>query len=102
MDTDSIIQFVFIIILLLLSSFFSSAETAFTTVNRIKIRSLIESGNKRAMTVDRIIENKGKMLSAILIGNNIVNLSASTLTTSLVISLWGNDATGIEIGRAHV
>ena len=98
MDTDSIIQFVFIIILLLLSSFFSSAETAFTTVNRIKIRSLIESGSKRAMTVDRIIENKGKMLSAILIGNNIVNLSASTLTTSLVISLWGNYATGIATG----
>ena len=98
MDTDSIIQLVFIIILLLLSSFFSSAETAFTTVNRIKIRSLIESGNKRAMTVDRIIENKGKMLSAILIGNNIVNLSASTLTTSLVISLWGNYATGIATG----
>ena len=98
MDTDSIIQLVFIIILLLLSSFFSSAETAFTTVNRIKIRSLIESGSKRAMTVDRIIENKGKMLSAILIGNNIVNLSASTLTTSLVISLWGNYATGIATG----
>ena len=98
MDTDSIIQLVFIIILLLLSAFFSSAETAFTTVNRIKIRSLIESGNKRAMTVDRIIENKGKMLSAILIGNNIVNLSASTLTTSLVISLWGNYATGIATG----
>ena len=50
------------------------------------------------MTVDRIIENKGKMLSAILIGNNIVNLSASTLTTSLVISLWGNYATGIATG----
>ena len=98
MDTDSIIQLVFIIILLLLSAFFSSAETAFTTVNRIKIRSLIESGSKRAMTVDRIIENKGKMLSAILIGNNIVNLSASTLTTSLVISLWGNYATGIAKG----
>lgn len=98
MDTDSIIQLVFIIILLLLSAFFSSAETAFTTVNRIKIRSLIESGSKRAMTVDRIIENKGKMLSAILIGNNIVNLSASTLTTSLVISLWGNYATGIATG----
>ena len=98
MDTDSIIQLVFIIILLLLSAFFSSAEPAFTTVNRIKIRSLIESGSKRAMTVDRIIENKGKMLSAILIGNNIVNLSASTLTTSLVISLWGNYATGIATG----
>ena len=72
MGTPDIIMLIVLAILIYLSSFFSSAETAFTTVNRIKIRSLIESGNKRAMTVDRIIENKGKMLSAILIGNNIV------------------------------
>lgn len=98
MDTDSIIQFIVIIILLSLSSFFSSAETAFTTVNKIKIRSLIESGNKRAKKVEKIIGNSGKMLSAILIGNNVVNLSASTLTTSLVIKLWGNYATGIATG----
>lgn len=98
MDTDSIIQFIVIIILLSLSSFFSSAETAFTTVNKIKIRSLVESGNKRAKKVEKIIENSGKMLSAILIGNNVVNLSASTLTTSLVIKLWGNYATGIATG----
>lgn len=98
MDTDSIIQFIVIIILLSLSSFFSSAETAFTTVNKIRIRSLIESGNKRAKKVEKIIGNSGKMLSAILIGNNVVNLSASTLTTSLVIKLWGNYATGIATG----
>ena len=98
MDTDSIIQFIVIIILLSLSSFFSSAETAFTTVNKIKIRSLVESGNKRAKKVEKIIGNSGKMLSAILIGNNVVNLSASTLTTSLVIKLWGNYATGIATG----
>ena len=98
MDTDSIIQFIVIIILLSLSSFFSSAETAFTTVNKIRIRSLVESGNKRAKKVEKIIGNSGKMLSAILIGNNVVNLSASTLTTSLVIKLWGNYATGIATG----
>ncbi len=98
MDTDSIIHLVIIIILLLLSSFFSSAETAFTTVNRIKIRALIDEGNKRAAMVEHIIDNSGKMLSAILIGNNVVNLSASTLTTSLVIRLWGNYATGIATG----
>ena len=98
MDTDSIIQFIIIVILLSLSAFFSSAETAFTTVNKIKIRSLVESGNKRASKVEKIIENSGKMLSAILIGNNVVNLSASTLTTSLVIKLWGNYATGIATG----
>ena len=98
MDTDSIIQIVVIIILIILSAFFSSAETALTTVNKIKIRNLIDEGNKRAKTVDKVISDSGKMLSAILIGNNIVNLSASTLVTELVISLWGNYATGISTG----
>ena len=98
MDSDSIAQIIIIIILLLLSAFFSSAETAFTMVNKIKIRSLIEDGNKRAITVGKIIDNSGKMLSAILIGNNIVNISASALMTSLTIRLWGSYATGIATG----
>lgn len=98
MDTDSIAQIIIIIILLLLSAFFSSAETAFTMVNKIRIRSLIEDGNKRAITVGKIIDNSGKMLSAILIGNNIVNISASALMTSLTIRLWGSYATGIATG----
>ena len=94
----SIAQIIIIIILLLLSAFFSSAETAFTMVNKIRIRSLIEDGNKRAITVGKIIDNSGKMLSAILIGNNIVNISASALMTSLTIRLWGSYATGIATG----
>lgn len=98
MDTDSIIQFIFIIFLLVLSAFFSSAETAFTTVNKIKIRSLIDDGHKRAVSVAKIIDNSNKMLSAILIGNNIVNISASALVTSLTIHIWGNYATGIATG----
>ena len=98
MDTDSIAQIIIIIILLLLSAFFSSAETAFTMVNKIRIRSLIEDGNKRAITVGKIIDNSGKMLSAILIGNNIVNISASALMTSLTIRFWGSYATGIATG----
>ena len=98
MDTDSIAQIIIIIILLLLSAFFSSAETAFTMINKIKIRSLIEEGNKRAITVGKVIDNSGKMLSAILIGNNIVNISASSLMTTLTIHLWGSYATGIATG----
>ena len=77
MDTDSITQLILIIILLALSAFFSSAETAFTTVNHIRIRTLIDEGNKRAVIVSDIIAHSQKMLSAILIGNNIVNISAS-------------------------
>lgn len=98
MDTDSIIQLISIIILIILSAFFSSAETAFTTCNKIKIRSLIDEGNKRAMTVQSIIDNSSKMLSAILIGNNIVNISASALATTFTINVFGNYATGIATG----
>lgn len=98
MDTESIIQLIVIILLLALSAFFSSAETAFTTANRIKIRSLIEEGNKRAIIVDKVIQNQSKMLSAILIGNNIVNISASALATTFTINVFGSYATGIATG----
>lgn len=83
---------------MLLSAFFSSAETALTTVNKVRIRTLVEEGNKRAIMVDRILDNYGKMLSTILIGNNIVNISASSLATSLTIRLWGNAFVGLATG----
>jgi CBS domain containing-hemolysin-like protein len=98
LDTDSITQIILIIVLIALSAFFSSAETAFTTVNRIRMRTLIEEGSKRAQTVLDIVGNSGKMLSAILIGNNIVNISVSALVTSFTIRVWGNAATGIATG----
>ena len=98
MDSGDIFQLVFLVILLLLSAFFSSAETALTTVNRIRMRTLAEDGDKRAERVLRITDDSGKMLSAILIGNNIVNLSASSIATSLAIELWGSVGAGIATG----
>lgn len=99
MDPSDAIQFILLFILLMLSSFFSSAETALTTVSKIKMRSLAEDGNKRAATVLDITENhSAKMLSAILIGNNIVNLYAASLTTTLAYRLGGgmvSIATGV-------
>lgn len=89
MDSSDVTQLIILLILLLLSGFFSSAETALTTVNKIRMRSLAEEGNKRAETVLKVTENSGKMLSAILIGNNVVNLSASSLTTTLAYGLGG-------------
>ena len=74
---DAAIRSCILLILLALSAFFSSAETALTTVNKIRMRTLAESGHKRAQIVIKILEDQGKMLSAILIGNNVVNLSAS-------------------------
>lgn len=98
MDAGAISQIIFLIVLLFLSAFFSSAETALTTVNKIRIRTLAEDGDKRAERVLRITDDSGKMLSAILIGNNIVNLSASSIATSLAIKLWGSVGAGIATG----
>ena len=98
MTPGDIVQLIILILLLLLSAFFSSSETALTTVNKIRMRTLSESGNKRADRVLRVTDDSGKMLSAILIGNNIVNLSASSLATSLAIHYLGNVGAGIATG----
>ncbi len=98
MDTATIIQGIILVVLLLLSAFFSSAETSLTTINPIKVRTLIEDGNKRALKLQKITEQHGKMLSTILIGNNIVNISASSLATTMAITLWGSYAVGIATG----
>lgn len=98
MDSSTSIQLIFLIILLILSGFFSSAETALTTVNRHKIRALSEEGNSRAALVLKLIDQPGKLLSTILIGNNIVNLSASSLATSLALRLLGSAGAGIATG----
>ncbi|MGN1267506.1 MAG: HlyC/CorC family transporter [Dorea sp.] len=98
MDSSDVTQLIILLILLVLSAFFSSAETALTTTNKIRMRSLADEGNKRAKTVLKITDDSGKMLSAILIGNNIVNLSASAISTTLAYSLGGSMvavATGI-------
>ena len=98
MDTTGVIQLISLAVLVFLSAFFSSAETAFSTVNRVKLRALAEENHKGAIRVLAILDQYGKMLSAILIGNNIVNLSASSVATTFAISLWGNAAVGIATG----
>lgn len=98
LDTDGVIQWFILVILLLLSAFFSSAETALTTVNKLRIRALIDEGNKRAVSVSDLLERRTKMLSAILIANNVVNISASALATSIAIKIWGNNSIGIVTG----
>lgn len=91
-----VIECLVLFILIVLSGFFSSAETALTTANKVKLRSLEEEGNKRAARVNKILDHNSKMLSAILIGNNIVNLSASALATTLALRV--NLAVGIATG----
>lgn len=98
MDTSPALQIIVIVILLMLSAFFSSSETALTTVSQIKLRSLADEGNRRAKKVLKITGNPSKLLSAILVGNNIVNISASALTTTFCTSVFGNKYIGIATG----
>lgn len=87
-----------LIALLVLSALFSSSETALTTVNRIRIRTLAGQGDKRAMTLLAVLQNPEKMLSVILIGNNVVNLYASSLATTVTLSLFGSKLVGVATG----
>ncbi len=98
MDTTGVIQIITLLVLVFLSAFFSSAETAFSTVNRVRLRTLAQENNKGAARVLAILDQYGKMLSAILIGNNIVNLSASSVATTLAIRVWGSRMVGIMTG----
>lgn len=99
MESDScLMQGIALFVLILLSAFFSSAETALTTVNRHRLRALSEEGNRTAQRVLTLVENPSKMLSAILIGNNIVNISASALATSLTTEMFGSQFIGVTTG----
>lgn len=98
MDPSQIIQLITIIILLAMSAFFSSSETALTTVSTIRLKSLADNGSKNAKLVLTLKENPDKMLSAILIGNNIVNIAASSITTIFFQQMWGSWAISIGSG----
>ena len=98
MDSSVPIQICAAVIMVMLSAFFSSAETAMTTVNKIRIQALAELGNKKAEVLLKIVSDSGKMLSTILIGNNIVNMAASALVTTLTIHVFGNIYVGFATG----
>lgn len=98
MDPSDAAQPIILFLLLLLSAFFSAAETALTTVNKLRIRSLADDDVKGAKIVSKLIEKPGKMLSAVLIGNNIANITASSLSTTLAIKYFGNQWVGAATG----
>ncbi|MDO4519506.1 MAG: hemolysin family protein [Eubacteriales bacterium] len=98
MNIATVIQLIILILMVLLSGFFSSAETAMTTISKIKVQTLVEEEIPKAKILSKVIEDPGKMLSTILIGNNIVNMTASALMTTLVIKLFGNIYVGVGTG----
>jgi len=91
----NLIGFVF---LLILSGFFSGSETAFMSANRVRIRELANEGDKQAGRVDNLLEDQTKLLTTILIGNNLVNIAASAIATSIAINIFGSKGVGIATG----
>ena len=85
-----------IMILVMCSAFFSGTETAFSSVSKIRIRNKAENGDKRAKKALYVAENYDKALSTILVGNNVVNIAASALSTILFVSFLG-DAMGTVV-----
>lgn len=98
MDTEGVIQLIILILLLILSSFYSASETALTTVSEIKMQTLADEDSKRARRVLSLLDKKSKMLSAILIMNNIVNIAASSIVTTMTARIWGNAYVAVGAG----
>ena len=98
MDSGTLLQLIILVFLIACSAFFSSAETAYVTVNRIQLQLLADDGNRNAARAIWILDHSAKMLSTVLVGNNIVNLSASSLATALTINLFGNAFVGAATG----
>ena len=90
MDSDTIISIVIMAFLVLFSAYFSATETAFSTFNKTRVKTLAEAGNKRAALVLALNENYDKLISTILIGNNIVNIALASLGTVLFVKLYGD------------
>lgn len=98
MDPSYTWQIVSLIILIGLSGFFSMSETALMSLNKIKLRHMVEEGVAGAKSVEKLIEDPNKLLGAILIGNNVVNIGASSLATVLATNIFGNSGVGIATG----
>jgi Mg2+/Co2+ transporter CorB len=89
-DVSLLISIAAIVILLVLSAFFSGSETALTAASRARLHHLEHKGNRRAKTVGRLSEQKDRLIGTILLGNNLVNILASALATSILISYYGD------------
>lgn len=98
MDPTGAIQILSLLILLLLSGYFSSAETAYTAANELGLKEEAENGKKQAVIALKLLDNKSKLLSAVLIFNNIVNLSASALTTTIAMKYLGSAYIALATG----
>ncbi|MCI6189192.1 MAG: hemolysin family protein, partial [Clostridium sp.] len=97
MDSSYTGQIIILVILLLMSGFFSMSETALMALSKIRIRNMVDEGVKGAKLVEKLTESPNKLLGAILIGNNIVNIGASSIATSLAVKLFNGSDSAVAI-----
>ncbi|MCZ7400726.1 MAG: hemolysin family protein [Candidatus Methanoperedens sp.] len=98
MDSWITIEIIIISVLIVFSAFFSLSETALLSVGKIRIRHLSETGNKNAKLVSKLLENPEQFLTAILVGNNIVNITASVLATDAALRYFEHSGIAIATG----
>lgn len=97
MDPDSWLKIIILIILIAFSAFFSAAETSFTSLNKIRLKMQADEGDRRAALAYSLTESYDKMLSTVLIGNNIVNIAATSVATVLFIDMLRNESIGSTV-----
>ncbi len=98
MDDTNGLSYLFLLILLTSSAFFSASETAYSSLNKIRLKNYADEGNRKARRALRVAENFDKMLSTILVGNNVVNMASASLATLLATAVFG--ASGAAIATA--
>ena len=96
MDGNATITLIILVILVFCSAFFSSAETAYTCLNRVRLKNMANSGNKRAEKVLAMAEDYDRLISSILIGNNIVNILSNSMATALFVQLLGSSGVTVS------
>ncbi|QGU96861.1 DUF21 domain-containing protein [Clostridium bovifaecis] len=98
MDSNTLARLIFLLVLIALSALFSASETALTSLSKIRIRQMIDEEVRGAKTIGKLVEDPGKLLSSILVGNNVVNIGSSALATSIAIKQFGQKGVGIATG----
>ncbi|MBR5134168.1 MAG: DUF21 domain-containing protein, partial [Clostridia bacterium] len=102
MDSSDSIIILVMIALVAMSAYFSATETAFSSLNRIRLKNMAENGNKRAALTLRMAEQFDQLLSTILVGNNIVNIGVSSIATVMFIKWLRNDSLGPTVATVVV
>lgn len=97
-DTVLVVELLILGVLVMLSSFFSASETALLSLSKIRLKHMVKEEAKNALSIEKLLENPNKLLGTILVGNNIVNIGASAIATSILLKLYPNGGVGIATG----